>query len=523
MASLPPAFEAQFRKHVRRADAYLAAGQREPAIECLVAASELNPDNVQTRLRIAELHLAAGRHNPAREQVLRALSGYIGSPRAALALVRRLAVVGESAAVLAMAEQLPPPMWDSAATLAEMAGQLALVGAHEQADRFAHAAVERDAGDPAALAALAKSDLHFGRFDAAEQHAERGLARNPDDHGLQWLLSRMRRPGASQRIERLRATLARIAEPGARATLGYALHNELHDTGDYDAAWDALQAACAAKREKVPYDRAATAELFDALLGWSADEARIDDGHRDAAFRPIFIVGLHRSGTTLVERLISGHSQVTAGGETYDITAALRRASGFHCPTESHPRLIAPRAGYDYARIGREYLAAVRWRARGAPVLTDKLPSNYLNLGFIARALPEARILHLRRDPLDVGLSSLRTLFTLACPYSYDQHDYIDYHRHYERLMAHWHALFPGRIMDVDYAELVAEPEAVTRRMATFCGLQFEPAMVSIEQRRDAVSTASSVMMRDGIRTDRGRLWKAYERHLQPMIDAFSR
>jgi hypothetical protein len=212
---------------------------------------------------------------------------------------------------------------------------------------------------------------------------------------------------------------------------------------------------------------------------------------------------------------------VAAGGETYDITAALRRASGVHCRGETDLRIIKARAGYDYRRIGKEFLDGMRWRAAGAPCITDKLPSNFLNIGFIARALPNARIIRLRRDPIDVGLSNLRTLFSTACQYSYDQMDFVDYFGRYEKLMQHWHAIFPGRILDVEYSDLVAEPEAMARRMAEFCGLPFEPAMVKIEERSDAVATASSVMMRDGIRKDRGKVWKAYETQLQPLIQAF--
>ncbi len=514
------ASDAQFRKHLKRADLYFAAGQQETALGSLMAAIEANPDHVETRLRVADIHIAAQRHNPAREQILRALSGHIESPRVAVALVRRLNVISESATIIEIAKQLPLPMWDSASSLAEMATQLTMVGAHELADEFAKGAVAREPTNPLSLSALAKMDVFYGRFGDAASHAEACLSKVPDDPGTHWLLSRLRLPQAGQRVERIQALIDRTTEQGALASLGYALHNELHDLGDHERAWGALELACAAKRAKLRYDPGENARLFDALQTWTGEEASIIDGHVDTELRPIFVVGMHRSGTTLTERILTGHSQVAAGGETYDITAALRRASGFHCLLETDARIVSERAGFDYRRIGREYLQSMRWRAAGKAFITDKLPSNFLNIGFILRALPEARVIRLRRDPIDVGLSNLRTLFSQACPYSYDQQEFIDYFRRFEGLMAHWHAVFPQRILDVDYHDLVSAPEAVSRRIADYCGLEFEPSMVQIEKRDDAVATASSVMMRDGIRKDRGRVWKVYERQLQPLIQA---
>jgi len=519
--TLTPVADSRFRKNLRRADVYLASNQAQQALASLEAASEANPDHVMTRLRIADIHLAAERHNEARTQITRALSGFIENPRVAVELVQRLNKINGSSTVIEIARQLPTPMWDSAQSLSEMAQQLSVIGAHELADEFAKAAVARDPKHPPALSVMARMDVFFGRLDQAAEHIERCLAILPDDPGAHWLMARLRRPDDGTRIDRLRALVARTVELGPLTTLGYALHDELHEQRDYAEAWKALEIACRAKRAQLGYDPSQSEALFNELHTWTAEEAGISDGTADPTLRPIFVIGMHRSGTTLSERVISGHSRVSPGGETYDITAALRRASGIHCRLETDIRIIRARAGFDYARIGAGYLDGMRWRAKGSPCISDKLPSNFLNLGFIARALPEARFIRLRRDPIDVGLSNLRTLFTAACAYSYDQMDFVDYFQRYEKLMDHWHAIFPGRILDVAYDDLVAEPEVMARRMAEFCGLAFEPEMVKIEKRKDAVSTASSVMMRDGIRKDRGKVWKAYEQQLQPMIRAF--
>lgn len=160
--------------------------------------------------------------------------------------------------------------------------------------------------------------------------------------------------------------------------------------------------------------------------------------------------------------------------------------------------------------------------SRGRPLVTDKLPSNYLNIGFIAQSLPNARIVHVLRDPIDTGLSNLRTLFTTACPYSYDQREFVEHYGLYRELMQHWHELLPGRILDLHYEDVVAEPLSAARRMAEFCGVPFEPRMVEIANSTDPVATASSVLVRDGIRRDRSGLWQAYAQQLQPMVDGFA-
>ena len=519
--ALSPAAESRFRKHLRRADLYLASHQPDQAIASLMAASEANPDHVETRLRTADIHIIAGRHNLGREQVMLALAGYIESPRVAMELVKRLGKIGESGMIVDIARQLPVPMWDSASYLAEMAHQLSLVGAHDVALGYARAAVDRDPRHPPSLSVLARLEEFFGRLDQAAELVTRCLQASPDDANTHWQMSRLRQPDPGKRIDRIAALISRTQDSNALSMLGYALHNELHDQRDFARSWDALMLGCRNKLLAQPYHPSESEELFGALHAWTADEASSQDGWADPTLQPLFVVGMHRSGTTLAERIISGHSRVAAGGETYDITAALRRASGLHCRGETDPRIVQARAGFDYRRMGKEYLDGMRWRTGGMPCITDKLPSNFLNIGFIARALPQARFIRMRRDPIDVGLSNLRTLFGTGTGYAYDQLHFVDYFQRYEKLMQHWHAVFPGRILDVEYDELVAEPETVAQRMAAFCGLPFEPAMVKIEERSDAVATASSVMMRDGIRKDRGKVWKAYETQLQPLIQAF--
>jgi tetratricopeptide (TPR) repeat protein len=498
----------------------IRSGRLADASQQLEALLRSQPGMVPALLLKAELELHAGRNVSARQLVGQALAGHMDSPRTAIHLLRVLASLSESGTMLDIVRQIPPPMWDSAKSLTEVAQELSVVGAHALSRAFAEAAVARDPQHPPSLYMLATVELFYGNLERAAELCEQCLRFVPEDPGTHWLLSRLRQPNAGRRVDRIRRYLDQARDAETTSWLAFALHNELHDLREPAAAWEALERGCQAKRSRLDYTQHGADALFSELMCWRPEEFERGDGFAQARLRPIFVIGLHRSGTTLTERILGGHSQVAAGGETYDIRAQLRRASGLHFGSELDLRVVQAREQLNYPRIGEAYLRGMAWRAGDRPIVTDKLPSNYYNVGFIARALPEARFIHLNRDPVDVGLSSLRTLFSHACPYSYDQQEFIAHYRHYRRLMDHWRALLPDRILDVDYQQLVDDPETNAARIAAFVGLDFEPGMLEVGRSGEAVATASSVMMRDGIRRDRGKVWKAYETQLAPIIEA---
>ena len=277
---------------------------------------------------------------------------------------------------------------------------------------------------------------------------------------------------------------------------------------------------CAAKRARLSYDIQRTQRLFDALHRVSPGAPPVTNV---AARVPIFIVGMHRSGTTLLEQMLAGHSQVRAIGELYDFVSAMRHATDHHCRGVIDETIVERAAQTDLSIAGERYLQSVEWRAGERRFFTDKLPSNFHNIGFIVRALPQAKILHMVRDPVETCFSNLRELFSDANPYSYDMSELADYFRRYRGLMTAWHEKFPGRILDVHYAQLVAEPESELRRVADYCGIEFEPAMLSLETQRRSVVTASAVQVRNEIQVRERPKWAPYERWLQPLIAHLSR
>jgi hypothetical protein len=361
--------------------------------------------------------------------------------------------------------------------------------------------------------------LNLGRFDEAERHLLECLRLDPANASARWHLSRLRKPSIdSNHVDELQRQISRANEPRSTALLAYALHRELDELGDHAEAAQALELACTSMKKVVSYSSEEDERLFAMLKSLPTDVAGRFAGTVDAPFTPVFIVGMHRSGTTLLEQLLSGHDDICPGGELYDFTSQLRFSADHHCSTELDLRIVQASADFDYDAIGKGYLDSVDWRRSGQRFVTDKLPSNFLNIGFILRALPGAKILHMSRDPMETCFSNLREPFSeTTCRYSYDQTELASYYRQYFSLMQHWRQCFPGRIHDVTYAALATDPAAELKRVTAYLGIEFQPAMLDTESASRSVSTASAVQVRQKPGLPLRPTWQPYRDDLTPL------
>jgi tetratricopeptide (TPR) repeat protein len=363
-----------------------------------------------------------------------------------------------------------------------------------------------------------------GDMEGAAAALRHTITLAPEHAAAYWMLSVLPACGALDGcdISQMTTLLQRApAASAAKAQLGYALHNVLHRAGQYDAAWRALQEGMRARRESIRYDENAQMAIFDALEAF--DPACLAPVPREEQTPDlIFIIGMHRSGTTLLERILSGHTQVTDGGESYVLAGELRRATDRSMSiidVSSLKRL----ASSDTESLVSGFRRYAAWRSGGRAVLTEKLPSYFLIAGIIARLFPEARIIHMRRDPVDTCFSNLRTFFGEAAAYSYDQGELGRYYLRYRRLMAHWSQCMPDRILHVDYDDLVLDFERQTRRILKFCGLSYEAGTQELNRDGGRVATASLGTARAGILRDRGRAWLPYAGQLGPLRDLLER
>ncbi|HQW80746.1 MAG TPA: sulfotransferase [Pseudomonadota bacterium] len=406
--------------------------------------------------------------------------------------------------------------------LFDFSQQLTLLEQHELALRFLDV-VEKRGGETFSTAYFRGNAMKFmGHMEAAHVAFERSIALKPDYVHSHWALAFLgQSAGSAQRVERIRALIDHGSIPDRdRCYLDYALYRELELLGDDEAAWAALAQGCLAKRRTIQHDAAAESALFDQII---ARFPKVPPAFAttEGAATPIFIVGMPRTGTTLLERILGNSPAIALGGELNDFRMQYKWVADYYSPGFFDAQSLARADSIDYALLGRRYLDHVKWRAPGARRFTDKNPGNFQMIGAILKALPQAKIIHLCRDPADACFSNLKELFAAnAYSYSYDFGELAAHHRQYTRLMAHWHAIAPGRILDVRYEELVSDPEVQTEQVMRYLGLPFRPEQIRIEDSSQIVSTASSAQVREPIHRRNIGGWQRYEAKLQPLIDA---
>jgi tetratricopeptide (TPR) repeat protein len=489
------------------------------AYEALVA---LQPSHIMARLRLSTLATSAGRYRDSVAQLLKIADLRPAEPELLAMLAGMLHRLGETRAAMAC---LAHPSFDASTDklLLEQAAQLASqMEAMATAQRLLDQADRIGGATAGSLYTRATLQLFAGVLAAAEATLESCLALAPGHAQAHWALSRVRRQSPERNhVARLQSLLARRPDPGSAVFLNFALFKELDELGRDDEAWDALMLGCAGKRAQLAYrpeeEDAAFAQLQRMTASGPVASRLAPTSASEPEPTPIFIVGMPRTGTTLLERMLGRHSAVENAGELDDLPLQLRWVADRFSKSYLDPAVFRAAGSRDPAQLGERYSDHVRWRARGKSCFTDKMPLNFLHVGFIARALPGARILHMSRNPMDTCFSNLKELFTEVYPYSYDLDDLAGHYGRYRRLMAHWHEQFPGRILDVSYERLVTEPEQCSREILAFCGLDWQDGCSDVEGSAGNVTTASSVQVREPIHRRSIDGWRRYERQLEPL------
>lgn len=510
-----------YKQISERAALQMEVGNWDAARAHWMDALALAPDPAEVMLELSYVESLAGHFRIAREWTLRAVQTGPRSIDAVLSLVHRLRTFNEIPMLRGIVAALLGNPRAPHELLVECARQLSNLNDFGMALKCAEAAMAKAPADWSARLVRGQLLGHHARIEEAAMDFDFVLQRNPRIAIAWWMLSRLyKQTLQSNHVPQLRALLRTPGlQPFDVAAAARALHKELDDIGDHDGAWQALETLCKARRSTVQYDPMESRRLVDQLIAWSPDDAA-GVIRQEVDKVPVFIVGMYRSGTTLIEQLLDASPQVRGLGELSDFTSAMRYATDHYCKGSIDVAIVERASKVDFAEVGQRYMTGVAWRLGDEHFFTDKLPSNFLSIGFICRALPQAKILHMVRDPVATCFSNLCELFTDVNPYSYDQHELADYFLQYRRLMAHWHEAFPGRILDVDYARLTADPETTMREVAGFCGIDYVDGMRSTASSARAVATASSIQVREGVVRRETPKWAPYARQLQPLIGA---
>jgi tetratricopeptide (TPR) repeat protein len=364
---------------------------------------------------------------------------------------------------------------------------------------------------------------HLGRLDAAAVQYDQALALRPDyteAHYSRMELKTVRAgdPGLTA-LESLVANADRLP-PEKMVYAHFALGKALEDIGDYPRAFEHLLKANALKRSAVIYDEATcqkdlrlVAEIFDSGL---LDRFR---GAGDPSPAPIFIVGMPRSGSTLVEQILASHPQVHAAGELNNLYSVVRAVSDGAPQPIPFPHCMDALDAEGLRRLGAAYLAILPALADGKIRVTDKMLGNFMRVGLIRLILPNARIIHTVRDPVDTCVSCFSKLFTIGHGFSYDLVELGRFYREYHRLMAHWRSVLPaGDILDVEYENVVDNLEQQARRLIAYCDLPWDDRCLSFHKNTRPIATASNVQVRQPLYRSSVARWRRFEAFLQPLL-----
>ncbi len=510
-------------KYWDRAQRYLANGQTTAARISLESLLQRNPTHIPSLLTLMVIALAENRVRVATTLALTASQHLPDDPVLITDVADALLQVGEPVAARTCMDHRALADTNDAVVLARLAKLRQVVGDHAQALTLLTDADEKGLDSADFRFDLGQELIFNGHLREGEMELGKSLALSPS-HGLAALaLARLRtQTPQDNHLSDLKLRLQSVMQGSEdHAALEFALHKELEDLGRYDEAWDALARANAIMYARQRHDPEHAWRLFNSLIDRCTPQFLKSEVVVHEGPQPIFIIGMPRSGTTLLERVLSNHSQISSAGELNEFAMQLRWAADHGITLDEYIVQCLPEL--DYAQIGRRYLERTQWRAHGARFFVDKLPRNWMAAGMIRRALPQAPILHLVRDPMDVCFSNYRTwVMGESFPWSYDLEALAAHYLQYMRVMEHWHAAMPGQILDVSYADLVRDPETTTRKVLAHCGVPWEPGCIDITRNRAAVATLSVAQVREPIHQRFFEEWRRYERHLLPLREAIT-
>tara|TARA_R110002153_G_scaffold165703_4_gene318225 strand:- start:8242 stop:9855 length:1614 start_codon:yes stop_codon:yes gene_type:complete len=409
---------------------------------------------------------------------------------------------------------------DKAYILHPIAHVLSVLGHAEEAVKNLRIAVQNSPNNGIYHHALGVSLLELGDFSGAQQSLKKAVALNENDAESWWILSSLVKAQNNDMAEQLVALMKKTeTTPRAHAFLGYAAGKLFEDTQCWDKAFEVFERGAAAKRKIVDYDSSEAKKTFEVIKSVCTENWLNTSVNETNETAPIFIIGQPRTGTTLIDRIISSHSLVHSAGEPVQLAMSLRAITGVRTKEFISAELINKSHYVTGAELAQSYLAGLA-RLRGkTPYFIDKFPMNFMLVGFIAKAFPKAKIIHVTRSPADTCFAVFKQLFEEVYQHSYAQSEMAEHFVMYRKLMEHWHTIMPGKILDIAYEDVIADNEVQARRLIQHLGLDWEDTCINFEKNNTAVVTASAAQVREKAHNRSIGRWKNYENQLSPTLD----
>jgi tetratricopeptide (TPR) repeat protein len=482
-----------------------------------------HPTDVAALRMLAEIGARLGRYDDAQALLVRALDLAPQFDAARYNYANILHRANRPAAALAEADILLARQPANPGYRGLRAAALAQVGEYPAAIDAYRAVLADYPRQPKGWMSLGHALKTVGRQAEAIEVYRRSIEQLPGLGEAYWSLANLKtvRFDAAD----LAAMLAQLArddlEIEDRFHLHFALGKALEDAGAFQDAFRHYADGAALRREQLNYDADHNHQTMRRAAAFFTQERLAQQaGGGSGAPDPIFIVGLPRAGSTLVEQILASHSLVEGTMELPDVIAMARRLGGRQSWRDetAYPEMLATLGPGDLRALGEEFLERSRvQRKLGRPFFIDKMPNNFAHIGFIQLMLPKARIIDARRHPMGCCFSGFKQHFARGQAFTYDLTDIGRYYADYVELMAHWDAVLPGRVHRVFYEAMVADPEAEVRRLLDYCGLPFEERCLRFYETDRAVRTASSEQVRRPIFTDGIDQWRNFEPWLDPL------
>lgn len=501
---------------VNEGRARLRAGDHRGALaiaERLLADVGESPD---TLLLAGEVHFSRGNFARAEKLALRCTAVFPDDPAGPILHCRALLAMGRIGEARDLALEVSQRDIREEAHFEILVAVLSGCMEPEAAWRLCRRSLELDASNPPAHRRLALTGRLLGRFDEAVAAANAAIRFDGHDYEMLGLRSALQR---ATRADNHVAELEALLSSGCRNALGaarvaYALAKEHEDLGEDEPAFRCLEAGAGFRRQALRCD-VGVEEQTHRLIAEVHDAAALNDGRGGFAnAEPIFVLGLPRTGSTLIERILSGHSAIHAAGELLHLNAAMMEEIRKVGRPVDQADLLRKSLQADPAAIGRNYVQRTRPFTGHTLHFIDKRPLNYLSIGVIHRALPQARIIHVRRSPMDTAFAIYKFLFNDAYPWSYGLRDIARYYVAYRRLMDHWHDALPGRIIDVAYEDVVADLGGAARKLIAALGLDWQPACLEFHASTTAAYTGSAAQVRQPVYASSVGRWRRHETRL---------
>lgn len=493
--------------------AYAAQGRTLDAMFHYQRALVLNPNHRNAHNNLGTALVSLGRHAEAVPHYEQAIDLSPASPDAHYNLGIALAGAGRIDEAILRYRKAIFLKRDYAEAHNNLGNLLSSQGRTEAAVGHYERALACDPHHAHSLNNLGNAYRDLGQFDQAMKYYDRAIAIRPvsaEAHYNRADIKTFARGDAD--LEALRKLALRDDLPAVKAPyVHFALAKALEDIGDYDEAFRHLQQGNASKRAQIHYNERGVAGEFRNIAKVFDRElmARLE-GAGSPSEAPIFVVGMPRSGTTLIEQILASHPGIHGAGELSDLDA---------CLPEGFPSSLARMDPAALRKIGEDYVARLPRLTDGKVRIINKLPGNFLRIGLIRLALPNARIIHSMRNPLDTCVSCYSKLFTEGLDYSYDLSELGRYFRRYNSLMAHWRSVLPaGSMLEVLYEDVVGDLEGQARRLVDYSGLPWDDRCLSFHTTKRTVKTAAAVQVRKPLFRSSVERWRRFAAHLMPLL-----